>query len=654
MSEVKKNLNPGSRGTLLVEILVASAVLGTILMATAAALGVNLDGMQSGKLQNTATFLLQEELEPLLTIRDSGWNNLKNGTFYIAPQGTSWTLIATTSGETVGQFTRKVTISDAYRDNNGQIVSTGGNLDPSTKKAQAQVSWQTILPHQIQATTYITRYKDNLSWTQTTKADFDLGTNNSTIAQYTDGSATDGEVVLAAGGQGDWCRPDPQVIPSLDVPGNGVGDAVTAIEDRAFAGTGQNASGTPFADISISNTNPPVASIRGTFARNGIKTNAVFGESNYAYIATDTNSEEIVIIDISTPPNYTQAGFFDAPGNGNGNSVFVTSNYGYMISSVGDKLYNFNKPGNNLPIDIDGVALDGPGNKVVVVGNYAYVAAGLSHNQLDIIDVGNPTDLKIIGRATVSGSGARDVFVNATSTRAYLATAYSATSNDFFIIDINPASPTYLQTLGSYNTNGMDPKGLTVVTNNKAIIVGIGAEEYQVISITNDSPSRCGGVTPGYNIYGVSSVLESDGDVYSYIITTDINEFHIIQGGPGGKFSTSGTFTSSTIPAPDLSQSTAFNRFEVNFNQPLGTNITFQVAVADVGLDGTCATATYSFVGPDATGASYFSGNGIVPIGTIGSSYRNPGRCFRYRAYLTTSETTQTPTLYDFTVSYSP
>src|SRR5581483_2874395 len=118
------------KGTLLVEILVAAMVLSTILLTSASALGVAFDAIQSAKMQSSASFLLQEELEPLLTIRDKGWvddgswNSIsKNGTYYLAPSGSSWALIATTSGVTVGQFTRKVVIADVYRDSNGKIVA---------------------------------------------------------------------------------------------------------------------------------------------------------------------------------------------------------------------------------------------------------------------------------------------------------------------------------------------------------------------------------------------------------------------------------------------------------------------------------------------------------------------------------------------------
>ena len=88
--------------------------------------------------------------------------------------------------------------------------------------------------------------------------------------------------------------------------------------------------------MTISNANPPVAAIARTF--DGFKTNGVFGETNYAYLATDNNSKEIEIVNLTTNP-YSEAGYFNAPGNDEGDSVFVAGNVGYMTDE--NKLYTF-------------------------------------------------------------------------------------------------------------------------------------------------------------------------------------------------------------------------------------------------------------------------------------------------------------------------
>ena len=145
------------------------------------------------------------------------------------------------------------------------------------------------------------------------------------------------------------------------------------------------------------------------------------------------------------------------------------------------------------------------------------------------MDVSNPRSMTVVGQAGLAGgTGATDVFVNSTATRAYV------TAGKLYVVDISTKTGVR-PTVGSYNTNGMTPKGVTGVSGNKLVVVGTGAEEYQVVdAAAESSPSRCGGLNMDAGINGMASVLEQDGDAYSYIITRDTGaEFKIIDGGPG-------------------------------------------------------------------------------------------------------------------------
>jgi hypothetical protein len=172
-------------------------------------------------------------------------------------------------------------------------------------------------------------------------------------------------------------------------------------------------------------------------------------------------------------------------------------------------------------------------------------------------------------------------------------------------------------------------------------------------------------------IYGISTVRETDGDVFAYLITGDTGgEVKIIQGGSGGGgsigYPSTGTIESQTF---ESTTATAFNRFFLNYNLPTNTSLKLQVAVAEypIGCDPSslapgvscCDSATYQYRGPTST-TDYFTAaagssnlTGSVPVMASGS-YTNPGRCFRYRATLGTTDSNTTPTLNDFTVNYSP
>ncbi len=611
-------------GQVLVEVLLALGLAALLLPALLTGLVSSRQGKAQQQQRTQATALLTEAVEATRSIREKGWTTFAvNGTFHPTISGSTWALVPT--AENILGFTRSIIISDFLRN---------GSVDPSTKKVDVSVSWNTPLSATASATIYLTRYLDNLLYSQNTEADFKTGTLSGTTVTNTSG----GEVTLGAGGQGDWCKPN-LTIAALDLPKNGVANALTAIEGRAFAGTGDNASGVSFANVNISNAIPPVATIGGTY--DGFKTNDIFGEPNYAYLATDNNSKEIEIINLTTNP-YTEAGYFNAPGSGNGNSVYTSGTVGYMTS--GNKFYSFDlssKSGSRP--QLGSVTLAGTGNSIVVVGSYAYVAIGGAAAELQIINIANPSSISIVGQADVNGQAAKDVFVNSTGTRAYLVTATSASQREFFIIDTATKTGNR-PTVGSYDTNGMDPKGVTLVTGNRAIVVGHSAEEYQTINIATESaPIRCGGLNIDSGINGLASVVEQDGDAYSYIITGDSSsELKIIAGGPGGQYASSGTYESAFF---DPGYSTAFNRLDVTYTKPANTNITFQVAIADP-VSGSCANANYVFVDPDSTGA--------IPFNDDGVGYENPARCFKYRAYLSTSDFSSTPILEQVIVNYSP
>jgi len=635
-----------NQGQLLVELLIALAMMAILIPAVTAGFIASRQGKAQERQRLEATALAREASEAVRIVRDGGWSNIAtNGTYHPEITGTTWILAS--GPVSVNGYTESVTIADVRRDGTEKIVESGGTVDPSTKKVTVTVSWGTPIPSSVSHSFYITRLT-NLSWIQTTQTDFDAGTKNGVVSTNTWG----GEVTLGAGGKGDWCGPNLSIV-AVDLPKNGVANAVSAIPNQVFAGTGENASGVSYATVNINEADPPVATISGTF--DGFKTNGIFGEQNYAYLATDNNFKEIEIIDLTTKP-YSEAGYFDAPGNGNGNSIYTSGNVGYMTS--GSTLYTFDissKTGSRPKLG--SVDLDGTGVKTVVVGSYAYVAISSATTQMDIVDVSNPATPTVVAKANLNTAAGTDVFVNSTGTRAYVSSSYSAGKPEFSIVNISTKSGTLTAT-GSYTTDGMSPKALTVVPGNKAIIVGTGgSQQYVVIDITDESlPIHCtnhgrsGGLAIPTGVNGVASVIEADGDTFSYIITGDVTaELKIIEGGLGGAYATNGIFESSTL---DATNSAAFNRFVANSILPANTEVKYQVSGADA-VNNSCTAAAFTYVGPDGTGATKFATGGAIPLST-GPGYKNPARCFRYKAFLTTSDTFSEPILTDITVNYSP
>lgn len=649
-----------NKGQSLIELLIVISLTAIFLPSLLSGLTSSREGKAQQLQREDAYDLLRESEEASKIVRERDWSEISsNGNFYPQITGTTYALVAITLTPTPANgFTRIVNIADAYRDSSGNIT-TSGTIDPATKKITTTVSWTSPYSSSINSVIYLSRYLNNTYHTETTESDFNLGAASAGTSGVSVINEDGGEVVLGTGSGGSsWCNPSLS-ISAVDLPKSGVANAISAIEGQVVAGTGENASGVSFARVNISNPaqpTPPDGTLNGTF--DGYKTNGVFIEfnsPNYAYVATDNNSKEDVIIDLTSQDangKFSSPGYFNAPGNVNSKSLYVSGDIGYAL--VNDKLYTIDlssKTGSRPQLGV--FSLAGNGNKVIVNGSYAYVAVESVSKQLQIIQVSSDgITMSEAGYATLDGSYGRDLFVNTGATRAYVATAVSSTQHEMFVVDISSKTGSR-PTVGAYETNGMDPKGIAIVPGNRGIIAGTSGQEYQVfktnVETVNPTMSQCGGLNIDSGINGLSTVSESDGDNFSYIITGDAtSELKIIKGGPGGIFSTSGTFESGIF---DAGSNVSFNRFSFTADTPLNTSLPLQVASATTSTN--CDSATYSYVGPDSTSATYFTSSGTIPFAVSGS-FINPGRCFRYKAFFSSNDILYTAVLKDVTVNYSP
>ena len=665
------------KGQSLVELLMVIALAGLLMPPIFTGFMSSRDGKAQQKQRLLATSLMKETQEETRNIRERGWDYLApTGIYHPVISGSSLSLVA--GATTVNGFGQQVAVDNVYRNSAGAIVlsPTPGVLDPSTKKITTTISWSTPRNSSIDHVTYMTRFRDNLSYIETTKTQFNndpthLSLFDKTTAVNTSGSLIpdDGEIDMGLGGLSDWCNPNLSIT-VFDLPKSGVANAISATEGKVSAVTGDNSSGIAYANIEISNSYPPTSQQTGTF--DGYKTNAVFSENDYAYIATDNNGKEVVIIDLNNlnpvTKKYAEAGYFNVSENTNADSVSTLGNLGF--TSAQGKLYTFDlssKSGSRPTLG--SAVLAGVGKKIIVKSIsgiiYAFVAIDSESNQLQIFNITpNGQTITKVSQTTFDAGNGVDIFVNDSGTRVYLVTKYSSGKNNFFVINTSSFVDN-LPILSQYSTLyegvGMNPKGVTVVTGNKAIIVGTSGQEYQVLNISSDEATltHCGGLNIDSGVNGVTSILESDNDAYSYIITGDGNsELKIIEGGPGGTFGFSGTYTSAPFDT-GAGFTHAFNRFTANVSVPSQTSISLQLAVAEATTNG-CADANYTFIGPDST--DYLNSRfepvggliiGQIPLTTF-QDYINPGRCFKYKAFLSTPDSSQTPALLDININYSP
>ncbi|MEK7572215.1 MAG: hypothetical protein AAB553_08145 [Patescibacteria group bacterium] len=655
-------MNRYNSGQSLVELLLVIALAAILLPALFFGFISTRDGKAQQKQRTQATTQVKEIESSLKSIESTDWAIFaaySPGTYYPVISGSRWTFA--TGSATLNGITRQVAISDVYRDSSGAIVQSGGTLDPSTKRAVITVSWSEPYASSTTETLYFSR-TSNLTQDQTTQSEFDAGSLNQTQTTNTAG----GEVILGQG-HADWCKPSDAIRDTLTLskPGNAIiasaGQTIGAT-NNAYIGTGDGTSGMSFAHVSVSSPQgvdeTPNPTLAGSYASSD-STNAVFSDGTYAYLATNGSSNQVKVIRLS---DYSLVKTISLASNTNANGIYVANNVLYVTSS--NKVYIYNIQDIMNPIQLPTTTLffgAGTAKQIVIKDSKAYVTISGSLFGLEVFSIGIGGVLSHWSMGQFNFfQEPRGLAVNDSGSRTYVAFSSNwVFSGGFYILDTSKRwfSPWVKGQNGTYNTNGMDPRGMALATDNKAIIVGVnGTEQYHVVDIEDDSPTYCGGLALTNGATGVSTIEEPEGDVFAYVITGDTSDqFQIIEGGSGGRYTTTGIFESSPVT---VASGAAFNRFVATVNQPSQTSIQLQVAIAPA-ISGSCTNAVYTYLGPDTTGSSYFtpqsaSISGQIPFGTYTPSYQNPGNCFKYKTWFSTNDTNQTPTLYDVTVNYSP
>lgn len=126
-----------------VEVLVAISIITISVLATTTVVQKSIYVSRQAFHTAQAAFLLEEGAESVRILRDNNWTNISSlvpGTnYYPVFSSNTWTL--STTANTVGIFTRKVTIASVNRDNTTKDIASVGTDDPGTKLVTVTVSW---------------------------------------------------------------------------------------------------------------------------------------------------------------------------------------------------------------------------------------------------------------------------------------------------------------------------------------------------------------------------------------------------------------------------------------------------------------------------------------------------------------------------------
>jgi type II secretory pathway pseudopilin PulG len=626
----------------LVEILLAITLFVAIILVIGTVIVDSFRAIKTNEYRDRAVFKLKEVGNAITVLKNDLWSsiidNTNDGDKYLTFSNGRYSIADGIGSE--GDINYSFQITDVYRDINGNI-SESGTYDAHTRKVIIAASWNDTLGEiQNEEIEYYVNDWNTTEWITTTLADFDQGTYDNTYGV----DNRDGEVIMQSLFYPDWCKPTLQ-LHSYDIPGNAYAKSIFGLPGKAYLGTTGNASGTAFTDVSITGVDDPVVSIRGDW--NYYVTNDIFVSGNYAYLATRHPNNEVVILNLATLP-ITQVGVFNAPGTKTAHSVYVQGNIGYV--AVDRDVYTFDltsKTGSRPLLGSIKVSLnanwgeDAIVSKIVVNGNYLYAALNEDWYELTIVDVSNPINMVITSQTSVNNQQTGDLRVRSDGNRVYFSTDSSLTEPEFFIIDTSTKTGAR-NIIGSYDTNGMDINGLSIIElDYRAILVGENGQEYQVLNISNESaPTSCGGMEFNNGIFDIDTVIDAQGNTFSYLVTNDpVNDFQIIRGGPGGGggangygYAQAGTYTSKVYDVGSLNPYYYYMTF--NSLLPTNTSIRLQARSSD-----SPDLSSLPFLGPDGTSGTYFTTNNV----SFASIFQNK-QYIQYRAYFT-SDSISTPEL---------
>lgn len=609
-------LHRHQRGASLVEVLLAIGLTAILLPALATALVTSRSSRAQSIQQLQATSILRETNEAVRSVREKGWAGFAtNGTYYPSLSGSVWSFTAGT--QTTNGFTRQVVVSDVQRNaTTGALVDSGGTVDSSTKKVVTTISWSTPFASSVTSTAYYTRWLNNTGATETTQADFASSTLTNTTVTNTAG----GEVQMASAAS-NWSAPS--VVGSYNFSGSLAGLSVFVSGSYAYVGY---ASGLAIFNI----TDPANPTLVGSYVVSAA-VNGVYVANGYAYLATNGVLNQLVILNVSNPAAPTLVSGLLLLDLTAATSVTVSGSYAYITkvnNTLGPEFFIVNITNPALPTVSGsyeaGVAL----NRVAVSGNYAYLASANTSRELTVINVTNKAAPAYAGAYNGPGTGAgTDLALNGNV--AYLTTNNNTSAAEFYAINITtPATPTLL---GSYEVGG---NALSLTSSGNYVFIGSAVAGKQFISLDVSTPAMPT-LKANLTLSGTLNEMLAVGN-YVYAGSTDTSrEFTVIGGGSGG-YQTAGTLESDAL---DAGASVAFNYMTFTTTQPASTSIRFQIAVNN-------DNATWNYVGPDGTAATYYTAPGALPYATV-------GRYFRYKATFTAT-TAATPILQDITCNYSP
>lgn len=151
-----------NKGQSVIEVIVAVAIFVIIAGSSVIAILGSLSSTRLAKEETQATLYASEGIEAVESIRNQEWNNLVSGTYGVSNASGTWAFSGISDDpDGTDKFSRAVTVIDVERNDNGEIVSSGGTVDEETKQITSTINWNftPVRQNTVTLTSYLTNWQ---------------------------------------------------------------------------------------------------------------------------------------------------------------------------------------------------------------------------------------------------------------------------------------------------------------------------------------------------------------------------------------------------------------------------------------------------------------------------------------------------------------
>jgi type II secretory pathway pseudopilin PulG len=631
MKEYKKQT-----GFSIVELLVAIAFISVIVVTISTISNFNNKVLKINE-ERTQTLLYGIEAAEAVKLLD--WDDLIANDYYLELNANQWELLP--GSELIdNRYTRTITIEDVYRENisNGhaydQIVSSGGNIDPDTKKVIVTIDWESKsgLDKQEILEFYLHRWESD-RWSQ---SDWAGGAGQETWADATRFSAKtsgmdismEGVVTLKSGFL-DWNNGT--TTDAYNISGGSTVQDIYQVGDYAYMVTNNYSSGSEFYVFDVSDIYDVqlLDNMNISASVTGVKV-----DGDYAFLSSKSDNRELQVIDISNPYDIDRVAEYNISGNRNGRDVAVDGTEVYIVRR--DDLSSFSILDPEDPQFLDIIDIDDYAIAMHLSEDYIFVVTEEDDKELQVFDITNPANLDQIGEYDLPGDlDATDIYVQ--GNRAYIGVENNPSGDELFILDISdPQTPSFL---GGYEISSTI-YSVSIIGPYAIIGTGDSNEELLVLDVSFPATINKAG---GFDLDGFLYASQSNCSVV-YGASSNTNQELLLFSTEDLDcgYSNTGNLVSSTYDTGD--DQLVYNWISWSGTQPLDTTIRFQIATSNN------PAGPWNFVGPDGSNSTYYDN---ASHNFINYSHHQNQRYLRYKVFLDTSSDLQVPVLEEVNISYS-